>query len=120
MTDEQVAAAPIDAQKPAEADFLRKAAEAMVTASEAIKSGAGDAKTAAARMFPSAQRAVSKSVYASCYYLSYGVVFSSMIVAGLVPKNTSIRFGFADGAQAAHDAVEKLHNRRAAAPVADA
>jgi len=102
-------------QKPAEGDFLRKAAEAMVTASDAIKSGAGDAKTAAAKVYPATQRIFSKSVYATCYYLSYGVVFSSLLVAGLVPKQTPIYFGFVDGAAAANDSIKKMTSQRAAA-----
>ena len=95
-------------------DPLKKVAGAMMTAAAAVKAGAGDASAAASNFIPVAGRAVSKTVYTGCYYLSYGVVFPTMLVAGLFPKHNPVYYGLADGSQAAKDAVHRMHERRAA------
>ena len=101
-------------QAAAEDDPLKKVAGAMMTAAQAVKAGAGDASEAASNFLPAAGRAVSKTVYASCYYLSYGVVFPTMLVVGVFPKNNPVYYGLADGGRAAKDAVHQMHDRRAA------
>ena len=61
---------------------------------------------------------MSKSIYATCYYLSYGVVFPTLLVASVIPMNNPIGHGITDGAAAAKDAVQHLKDRRAAAKAA--
>lgn len=95
-------------------DPLQKVAGAMMTAAEAVQEGASDAKAKAQQMAPAVGRAVSKSVYATCYYLSYGVVFPTLLVASVIPLNNPVGHGLTDGAAAAKDAVEHLNQRRAA------
>ncbi len=113
-TSEPVQTQAAGEQPAAEGDVLQKVAGAMMTAAEAMKAGSSDARTAAAKVVPATQRAVSKSVYATCYYLSYGVVFPTLLVAGLFPKNNPLYYGFVDGAHAAQDTIENMNARRAA------
>jgi hypothetical protein len=86
----------------------------MATAATAVKSGAGDASRAASDFLPIAGRALSKTVYSTCYYASYGVVFPTMLVVGIFPKNNPVYYGLADGGRAAKDAVHNMRLRRAA------
>jgi hypothetical protein len=95
-------------------DPLKKVAGAMMTAAEAVRAGAGDAKAAASNVLPAAGRALSKTVYAGCYYLSYGIVFPTMLVAGVFPRNNPVYYGLVDGGRAARDAVHRIHERRTA------
>lgn len=95
-------------------DPLAKVAGAMKTAADAVKSGASDASTAAGNLIPAAGRAASKTVYATCYYLSYGIVFPTMLVVGVFPKNNPIYHGLVDGGHAAQDSVQGMRQRRAA------
>ena len=53
----------------------------------------------------------SKSVYSTCYFLSYGVVFPTLWVAGLVPTDNAMGHGFRDGADAAKQAVARTRER---------
>ncbi len=114
MNEANGTAEPTTSQQGAEADVLSKVAGAMVIAAEAMKAGASDAQNAASRALPAASRVISKSAYATCYYLSYGIVFPSLLVAGLMPKNNPIYFGFLDGGRAARDSVQQMNARRAA------
>ena len=94
-------------------DPLKKVAGAMMTAAAAVKAGAGDASAAASNFLPAAGRAVSKTVYTGCYYLSYGIVFPTMLVVSVLPKHNPVYYGLADGGHAAQDAVHRMHERRA-------
>lgn len=98
---------------PTQNEVFEKVAVAMATAAEAMKSGATDARSAAARAVPKAQLALSKTVYSTSYYLSYGVVFPMLMVTSLIPKNNALVHGMVDGARAAHDAVDNLRVQRA-------
>jgi len=52
--------------------------------------------------------ALYKSVYSACYYLSFGMVFPTVLVARTIPAPAVVRNGFADGAGAARDSVQHL------------
>lgn len=54
-----------------------------------------------------------KSVYATAYYLTYGVVFGSLLVAKAVPMNNAMGTGLRDGTQAAQDAFGEREKQRA-------
>lgn len=75
--------------------------------------GASDAREAAARTWSSIGLFASRFTYTSCYTLSYGVVFPSMLLANAIPKDNAAVRGLIDGAQAAMVAVDRY---RAAAP----
>ncbi|HEV3344804.1 MAG TPA: hypothetical protein VG125_30790 [Pirellulales bacterium] len=101
---------------PSQNEVFEKVAVAMASAAEAMKSGASDARTAAARAVPNAQLALSKTIYSTSYYLSYGVVFPALLLTSLIPKNNALVHGMLDGARAAHDAVDNLRAERAEPP----
>ncbi len=56
--------------------------------------------------------AVSRAVYKAFYAASYGVVFGSLLVGKLIPKNGVIETALHDGATAAHEAFEELEKER--------
>ena len=105
-----------EAQSPGVAeDAMNRVAKAMSDAAGAVRSGASDAAESARRLAPKAARVVSQTVYSTCYYFSYGVVFPTMFVVSFIPKNNALVHGLVDGARAASDAVCDLRARRAAA-----
>lgn len=66
-----------------------------------ISESAADACSAASNALPAAGKAVRKIVYSGCYYITYGIVYSSMIVGSLIPANSAVGEGMHDGAAAA-------------------
>ena len=55
---------------------------------------------------------MSRFVYTTCYTISYGVVFPSVLVARSMPKNNAIVHGLVDGANAAFDMVDEMKKRK--------
>ena len=94
-------------------DALKSVATAMATAAESIRDGAGDALARAKQAVPATGEAVSRFVYSSCYYLSYGIVFPTMLVANFIPGCGPVAAGLADGAAAANDVIVEMKQRAA-------
>jgi len=90
------------------ADPLRTAADAMALAVQAAKDGAADAQARVEEMMPAIGGFLSRLTYTTCYAVSYGVVFPTLLVARAVPKNNAIVHGLIDGALAARDSVAGL------------
>lgn len=78
-------------------------------AGDAIRRGSADARAAAERSVPVIKRSVAKAVYVCCYYLSFGAVYTSELAMEVVPADSPIRLGLADGANAAREA--RRHGR---------
>ncbi|MGX2030188.1 MULTISPECIES: hypothetical protein [Methylocaldum] len=76
---------------------------------EAIKEGAEHARSAFAELIPEVGGMIHKGVYSGFYYLSYGVVFGSLMVANLLPAHSAMEEGVRDGAEAARKAFEGRH-----------
>ncbi len=74
----------------------------------AVRSGAADARTKVAQIVPKAGNIVSGTIYGACYAISYGVVFPTMLVVSFLPTNNSFCHGLVDGARAAGDSVTRL------------
>jgi hypothetical protein len=87
-------------------DPLRSAADAMALALQAAKDGAADAQERVSEVLPHVSGFVSRLTYTTCYAVSYGVVFPSLVLARAVPKDNALVSGLVDGARAAHDAME--------------
>ncbi|HZW33268.1 MAG TPA: hypothetical protein VFF52_21300 [Isosphaeraceae bacterium] len=98
------------------ADPLRTAADAMALAVQAAKDGASDAQAKVAEMMPAVGGFLSRLTYTTCYAVSYGVVFPTLLVVRAIPKDNAMVHGFVDGALAARDA---LANRAAQAHTVD-
>lgn len=99
-------------------DPLKSVAAAMATAAEAVRDGASDAAARAQQALPAAGQFVSRFVYSSCYFASYGIVFPTMFVANYIPGGAPLASGFLDGAVAANDLIldmkQKAEVRKAA------
>jgi hypothetical protein len=93
---------------------LRSVATAMATAAEAVRDGASDALAKAKQAVPITGEYVSSFVYSSFYYLSYGVVFPTLLVTNFVPGCGPIANGLVDGANAANDVIDEMKEKAAA------
>jgi hypothetical protein len=94
-------------------DPLKAVADAMEAAVEAAKEGAADARETAERMMPAAGTMLATFAYKTCYAISYGVVFPSVLLARSVPQDNALVHGLIDGARAAKDMVEEMKVRNA-------
>ena len=83
----------------------------VATAAAGIKEGAADAEETARTLIPAVGRAVSKTAYGSCYYLSYGIVLSALAVARAIPLPATMRKGFQDGAKAAEKTADRWEEK---------
>lgn len=86
-------------------DPLRTAADAMALAAQAVREGASDAEAKVSEMMPALGGFLSRLTYTTCYAVSYGVVFPTLLIARAVPKDNAIVHGLVDGALAARDAL---------------
>jgi hypothetical protein len=91
-------------------DPLNAVAEAMQTAVRAARDGAADAKESVANALPAMSRFVSRFVYTTSYTLSYGIVFPTMLLVSVVPKENAFVHGLIDGGHAARDMVEEMRH----------
>jgi hypothetical protein len=89
------------------ADPLKSAADAMAMAVQAARDGASDAQAKVSEMMPAIGGFLSRLTYTTCYAVSYGVVFPSLLVARAVPKDNIIVQGLVEGARAAVAASHK-------------
>jgi hypothetical protein len=89
-------------------DPLKSVADALEAAVHAVKEGASDAQESAANLLPGSEHFLSQLAYRTCYAISYGIVFPSVLVARSVPQNNAFVHGLIDGAQAARDMVDEL------------
>ena len=87
------------------ADPMHAAADAMATALQAARDGAADARERVDQLIPAVGGFLNRLTYTTCYAVSYGVVFPSLMVARAVPKDNAIVHGLVNGARAARDAV---------------
>jgi len=66
-----------------------------------IKKGAIAAREAADKIASAPARLFDSAVYGACYGLSYGAVFSSLVVVKMLPANGVVMKGFHEGAKVA-------------------
>jgi hypothetical protein len=74
----------------------------------AARQGAADASEAAERFVASARLFTARLVYTTCYTISYGLVFPTMVVARAIPRDNSAVRGLIDGAGAATRKAESM------------
>lgn len=68
---------------------------------DAAKRGARDAAKAAENTIPAVKKGIAKGAYVGCYYAAFAAVYSACLAMELVPKDSPVRHGFRDGADAA-------------------
>jgi hypothetical protein len=93
------------------ADPLRTAADAMALAVQAARDGASDAQAKVEELMPAIGGFLSRLTYTTCYAVSYGVVFPTLLVVRAVPKDNAVVHGLVDGALAARDALADRDRR---------
>ena len=76
-------------------DPLKSVAEALEAAVHAVKEGASDAQESAANLLPDSENFLSQLAYRTCYAISYGIVFPSVLVQ-LGPQNNALVHGLID------------------------
>ncbi|MBU1190109.1 MAG: hypothetical protein KKA36_02265 [Gammaproteobacteria bacterium] len=86
---------------------------------DALRQGASDAAKSADHLLPKVGNLVSKAIYSTCYYGSYGVVFAALTVARILPKDSTVIHGLEDGADAARQAIEKAEVAATDMPLAE-
>lgn len=70
--------------------------------------GAAHAREVATRTWAVTSQFVSRFVYTTCYTISYGVVFSTTLLAQAIPTNNAAVRGLIDGAHAAVHQLDQL------------
>ena len=92
-------------------DPLKTVADALEAAVQAAKDGATNAREAASEFLPESGNMLSKAAYNTCYAISYGLVFPSVLLAQTIPHNNALVHGLIDGAHAARDMVAEMKNK---------
>ena len=64
------------------------------------------------RCSPEAGSLLSRIAYKTCYAISYGLVFPSVLIAQSIPPNNAFVHGLIDGAQAARDMAADLRTKK--------
>jgi hypothetical protein len=85
----------------------------MPLASEAQGDGVSKGGTAMETTNSSTANFVSRFVYSTFYFASYGVVFPTLFVASTVPGLGQVASGLVEGANAASEAVKERKAKRA-------
>jgi hypothetical protein len=89
-------------------DPLDVLADAMDAAAQSTKDGIRNARSAVSDAVPVASQFLSQAVYKTCYTISYGVIFPSVLLARSLPKDNAAVHGLIDGAHAAIDMVNEM------------
>ena len=93
---------------------------AIAAAAETVRHRTSDALARAKQALPATGESISRFVYSSFYYLSYGVVFPTLFVTSYLPGCGTIAGGLVDGAVAANDVIVGMKEKAAAGKTAKA
>jgi hypothetical protein len=92
-------------------DPLKSVADALDAAVQSAKEGASDLGATASGALPAVGGLFSSLTYKTCYAVSYGLVFPTVLVVRAIPKENAIVHGVVDGARAAIDLVDEMRAR---------
>src|SRR5271168_2411580 len=92
-------------------DPLRIVADALDMAVKSTREGVEKARETASDAIPAAGEFLSQAAYKTCYGISFGVVYPTMLIVSLIPKNNAAVLGFIDGAHAAMDSVKEMKSK---------
>jgi hypothetical protein len=93
-------------------ESLKDVAAAMTKAAEANGDADENGGAILEATAPDATNPISRFVYSTFYYTSYGIVFPTVFVLNVVPGLGPVARGLADGANAANAAIEERKARR--------
>jgi hypothetical protein len=97
-----------EAVSPVTNDPLQAVADALDAAVQTAKGGVEDARATASNALPALSSFISDITYKTCYTVSYGIVFPTMLVVRAIPKENAAAKGLIDGARAAIDLVDEI------------
>jgi hypothetical protein len=86
----------------------------------AFREGAEDARAAAEGFVPAVGKLIHDGVYSTFYTLTYGVVFTSLVVGSLIPSDNAMGEGVRDGIKDARQAFEGRQQREDVREAAEA
>jgi len=99
------------AMKTPSIDALKVVADALDAAVEAAKNGTGQVAPTPSGIMPSLSGMLSGLTFKTCYAISYGVVFPTLVAAHAIPRDNPAVHGLIDGSRAARDALDELKFR---------
>jgi hypothetical protein len=97
-----------EAVSPVINDPLQAVADALDAAVQTAKGGVEDARATASNALPALSSFLSDITYKTCYAVSYGIVFPTVLVVRAIPKENAAVHGLIDGAHAAIDTVNGI------------
>jgi hypothetical protein len=89
-------------------DPLHLIANALDAAVQAAEGGLEDVRATASGALPALTRSLSGLTYKTCYAITYGIVFPTILVVRAIPKENAVVHGLIDGARAATDVVNEM------------
>jgi hypothetical protein len=89
--------------------------DALESAAESLEQATANAPESARRAAQTTRRALGTGFYKACYGLSFGIVYSAVFIAELVPENSTMARAFREGAEAAREARRRARTARAKA-----
>ena len=92
-------------------DPLKSVADVLDAAVQVARAGVVDVRSTAAQTLPALGGLFSSLTYKTCYAVSYGVVFPTMMLVRAVPKENAAVHGFVYGARAAVDLVDEMRSK---------
>jgi hypothetical protein len=87
---------------------LNSLANALDAAVQAAKGGMEDARATVSGALPAITSSLSGLTYKTCYAISYGIVFPTILVVRTIPKENAVFHGLIDGARAATDVINEM------------
>ncbi|MGP0062206.1 MAG: hypothetical protein ACLQGP_01220 [Isosphaeraceae bacterium] len=97
-------------------DPLKVVADALDATVKATKEGVDKARETASDAIPAAGQFLSEATYKTCYAISYGIVFPTMLLVHSIPKNNAAVNGLIDGAHAAMDSLREAKSSSETVP----
>ena len=93
-------------------DPLHSVADALDAAANAARGGMEDVRAKVSDSLPAIASSLSEITYKTCYAISYGLVFPTMLVARAIPKENAVVHGLVDRAHAAIDLVNEMRAKK--------
>ena len=102
-------------EKAAESNAFSALGEALESAAEKFEEGSSVARQSAKNAAQATRKVFAGGVYNTAYWVSYGLVYSTVYLTELLPEDSSFRRGLEEGAT---DAQVKVHaEKKTASPV---
>ena len=94
-------------------DPLKSVADALDAAVEAAKGGMEDVRAITSGALPALSSSLSGLTYKTCYTISDGIVFPTILVVRAIPNENGAVHGLIDGACAVIDLVNEMRAKSA-------